>query len=99
MPRWGRNSRTSPRTTKLSGSAPLLFVPSPESKAANAFDVLTAAVKSDSPDDTLREAGLGGLGDLGDDRAVHYCWNGPDRGKPLNTRGAAISAVARSKEK
>ena len=63
-------------------------------KAPNAFDALTAAVKSDSPDDTLRDAGLSGLGDLGDDRAVPILleWAGP--GKPLDTRGAAISAVA-----
>jgi aminopeptidase N len=63
-------------------------------KAANAFDVLTLAVKSDSPDDMLREAGLEGLGNLGDDRAVPLLleWAGP--GKPLDSRGAAISAVA-----
>jgi aminopeptidase N len=63
-------------------------------KAANAFDVLTAAVKSDSPDDTLREAGLQGLGGLGDDRAVPLLleWSGP--GKPLDSRGTAIGAVA-----
>jgi HEAT repeat protein len=63
-------------------------------KAANAFDLLTAAVKSDSPDDILREAGLGGLGDLGDDRAVPLLleWSGP--GKPLDSRSSAISAVA-----
>jgi aminopeptidase N len=63
-------------------------------KAANAFDVLTLAVKSDSPDDMLREAGLEGLGNLGDDRAVPLLleWAGP--GKPLESRGAAISAVA-----
>ncbi len=63
-------------------------------KAANAFDLLTAAVKSDSPDDILREAGLGGLGELGDNRAVPLLleWSGP--GKPLDSRGSAISAVA-----
>ena len=63
-------------------------------KAANAFDLLTAAVKSDSPDDILREAGLAGLGDLGDDRAVPLLleWSGP--GKPLDSRSSAISAVA-----
>ena len=63
-------------------------------KSANAFDLLAAAVKSDSPDDILREAGLQGLGDLGDDRAVALLleWSGP--GKPLDSRSAAIGALA-----
>jgi aminopeptidase N len=63
-------------------------------KAASAYDVLTAAVQSDSPDDTLRSAALNGLGELGDDRAVPLLleWSGP--GKPLDTRSAAIFAVA-----
>ena len=39
-------------------------------KAPNAYDVLTAAVKLDSPDDTLRNGALEGLGSLADDRSV-----------------------------
>jgi aminopeptidase N len=65
-----------------------------EIKASNAFAVLTAAVKSDSPEDTLREAGLRGVGDLGDDRAVALLLEWSALGKPLDSRRAAISAVA-----
>jgi len=63
-------------------------------RAPNAFDKLSAAVKSDSPDDTLRIAGLQGLGTLGDDRAVPQLleWLAP--GKPRPDRAAAIAAVA-----
>jgi aminopeptidase N len=63
-------------------------------KAPNAFDTLAAAAKSDSPDDTIRVAALRALGTLGDDRAVPVLleWAGP--GKPLDSRGAAIGAVA-----
>ena len=41
-----------------------------EIKAPNAFDVLVAAVNSDSPDDMLRNAALDGFGKLGDERAM-----------------------------
>jgi hypothetical protein len=63
-------------------------------KAPNAYDVLTAAVKLDSPDDTLRNGALEGLGSLADDRSVPVLleWSAP--GKPFDTRGAAIAAVA-----
>jgi len=63
-------------------------------KAANAFDVLTAAVSSDSPDGILRDAALGGFGPLGDARAVPVLteWSAP--GKPLNSREEAIGAMA-----
>jgi aminopeptidase N len=65
-----------------------------EIKAPNAYDVLTAAVKLDSPDDTLRNGALEGLGSLADDRSVPLLleWSAP--GKPFDTRGAAIAAVA-----
>ena len=65
-----------------------------EIKAPNAYDVLTAAVKTDSPDDTLRNAALEGLGSLGDDRAVALLleWSAP--GKDLDTRSAAIASVS-----
>jgi aminopeptidase N len=63
-------------------------------KATNAYDVLSAAVKLDSPDDTLRNGALEGMGSLADDRAVPLLleWSAP--GKPFDTRGAAIAAVA-----
>jgi aminopeptidase N len=65
-----------------------------EIKAQNAYDVLIAAVKLDSPDDTLRNGALEGLGSLADDRSVPLLleWSAP--GKPFDTRGAAIAAVA-----
>ncbi len=63
-------------------------------KAPNAFDVLFVAVKSDSPDDTLRIAALRALGTLGDDRAVPILLEWSALGKPLDSRGAAIGAVA-----
>ena len=65
-----------------------------EIKAPKAYDVLTAALKTDSPDDTIRNGALEGLGSLGDDRAVPALleWSGP--GKDFETRGAAIEAVA-----
>jgi aminopeptidase N len=65
-----------------------------ELKAPNAYETLIAAVKSDSPDDTLRNGGLEGLGSLSDDRAVPLLleWSAP--GKDFDTRSAAISALA-----
>ncbi len=63
-------------------------------KAPNAYDVLTAAVKLDSPDDTLRNGALEGFGSLADDRSVPLLleWSAP--GKPFDSRSAAIAAVA-----
>ena len=63
-------------------------------KAPNAYDALTAAVKLDSPDDTLRNGALEGLGSLADDRSVPLLleWSAP--GKAFDTRGAAIGALA-----
>ena len=65
-----------------------------EIKAANAYDTLVAAVKSDSPDDTLRNAGLRGLGELGDDKAAPLVLEWSALGKPFESRGAAIGALA-----
>jgi HEAT repeat protein len=65
-----------------------------EIKAPNAYDVLTAAVKLDSPDDTLRNGALEGLGSLADDRSVPLLLEWSATGKPFDTRGAAIAAVA-----
>ena len=63
-------------------------------KAPNAYDTFIAAVKSDSPDDTLRDAALSGLGALGDDRAVPVLLEWSAVGKPFEARGAAIGALA-----
>jgi aminopeptidase N len=62
--------------------------------APRAYDTLVAAVKSDSPNDILRNAGLEGLGTLGDDRAVPLLLDWTALGKPLDSRQAAILAVA-----
>jgi len=67
-------------------------------KPAGAYDVLVAAVNSDSPDGYLREAALRGLGSLGDDKAVPLLreWTMP--GKDFDSREAAISSLARLKK-
>jgi hypothetical protein len=68
-------------------------------KAPNAYDTLTTAVKTDSPDNIIRDAGLAGLGRLGDDRAVPLLleWSGP--GKDQQTRQVAMMAVGRLDKK
>jgi aminopeptidase N len=65
-----------------------------EVKAPNAYDTLVAAVKADSPDDTLRIAALRGLGSLGDDKAAPLVLEWSAVGKPFESRGAAIGALA-----
>jgi len=68
-------------------------------KAPNAFDVLSAAVNSDSPDGVLRDAALDGFGELGDARAVPVLteWSAP--GKPLSSRQDAIGALGQLDKK
>jgi aminopeptidase N len=65
-----------------------------EIKAPNAYEVLTGAVKLDSPDDTLRNGALEGLGSLADDRSVPLLLEWSAIGKPFETRSAAIGALA-----
>jgi aminopeptidase N len=62
-------------------------------KAPNALDVLTAAAKSDSPDDILRRGALRALGDLGDDKAAPLLLEWSADGKPMTSRSAAISSL------
>ncbi len=62
--------------------------------APNAFETLAAAVKSDSPDDILRDAALRALGRLGDERAVPILTEWSAAGKPIVSRQAAIGAIA-----
>jgi len=64
-------------------------------KTSTAFAALDAAVSSDSPDGMLRNAALYALGSLGDDKAVPILlqWSAP--GKPIDSRRAAISNLAR----
>ncbi|MFZ0785702.1 MAG: M1 family aminopeptidase [Candidatus Acidiferrales bacterium] len=63
-------------------------------RAPNAYDILAASVKTESPDDILRRAGLSAFGLLGDNRSVPILldWSAP--GKPLRVRQAAIGAMA-----
>ena len=63
-------------------------------KAPNAYDTLSAGIKTDSPNDVLRIASLRGMGDLGDDRAVPLLLEWSAIGKPFTSRLAAIGAVA-----
>ncbi len=65
-----------------------------EIKAPKAYETLTAALRTDSPDDTLRNGALEGLGSLGDDRAVPVLLEWSASGKDFETRGSAIEAVA-----
>jgi aminopeptidase N len=64
-------------------------------KAAGALSTLDAAVAADSPDGFLRDAALRSMGPLGDDKAVPLLlqWSAP--GKPIDSRNAAISSLAR----
>jgi aminopeptidase N len=63
-------------------------------KTPRAYEILTVAVNGDSPDGFLRNAGLRGLGSLGDDKAVPLVreWTLP--GKEITSRQAAISSLA-----
>jgi aminopeptidase N len=64
-------------------------------KAPSALATLDAAVAADSPDGFLRNAALRSMGPLGDDKAVPLLlqWSAP--GKPMDSRNAAISSLAR----
>jgi aminopeptidase N len=64
-------------------------------KASSALATLAAAVAADSPDGFLRNAALRSMGPLGDDKAVPLLlqWSAP--GKPIDSRNAAISSLAR----
>ncbi len=64
-------------------------------KASNALSVFNAAIAADSPDDFLRNAALRAMGPLGDDKAVATLKEWVAIGKPLETRQAAISSLAR----
>lgn len=64
-------------------------------KTPKAYEILTAAVNGESPDNLLRNAALRGLGPLGDDKAVPLLreWAAP--GKDITSRQAAINSLAR----
>ncbi len=62
-------------------------------KAPGAYDMLVAAVESDSPHDVLRNAALRGFGALGDERAVPLLVTWSSLGKPLDSRPSAIASL------
>lgn len=64
-----------------------------EIHAPNAFAILASAVKIDSPDDLIRNGALRAFGTLGDDRAVPLLLEWSSRGKPMETRQAAIRGI------
>ena len=70
-----------------------------EVKAPGAFDVLSAAVRSDSPDNMVRDAALRGMGELGDDRATPILLDWAAPGKPLASRQEAITSLANMDKK
>ncbi len=63
-------------------------------KTPNAYEILTAAVSSDSPDGVLRDAALRAFGTLEDDRAVPFLRDWTVAGKDMRAREAAISSLA-----
>ncbi|HTZ31047.1 MAG TPA: M1 family aminopeptidase [Methylomirabilota bacterium] len=67
-------------------------------KPAGAYEILVAAVGSDSPDGFLRNAALRGLGSLEDDKAVPLLREWAMPGKEFDSREAAISSLARLKK-
>jgi aminopeptidase N len=60
----------------------------------DAFEILAAAVKSNSPDDVIRKSALRALGALKDQRAVSILLDWSKPGKPIRSRQAAIGALA-----
>lgn len=64
-------------------------------KAPNALETLLDAVKADSPDGFLRNSALRSMAELGDDKAVPVLREWAAAGKPIDTRQAAISSLAR----
>jgi len=68
-------------------------------KAPGAYDALAAAVKTNSPDNVVRNAALDALGKLGDDRAVPLLLEWSATGQDIHTRQIAIMAVARLDKK
>jgi aminopeptidase N len=64
-------------------------------KAPGSLATLDAAVAADSPDGFLRNAALRSMGSLEDDKAVPLLLEWSALGKPIDSRTAAISSLAR----
>jgi len=67
-------------------------------RAANALNTFNAAVAGESPDNFLRNGALRAMGSLGDDQAVPVLKEWAVPGKPIETRQAAISSLAKLKK-
>jgi aminopeptidase N len=67
-------------------------------RSPNALNTFNATVGGESPDNFLRNAALRAMGSLADDKAVPVLkeWAAP--GKPIETRQAAISSLAKLKK-
>ncbi len=63
-------------------------------KAPGAYDTLVAALQTNTPENTVRNAAIEGLGKLGDDRAVPVLLEWSAAGQDLRTRQVAMMAVA-----
>ena len=68
-------------------------------KAPDAYDILVAALQTNTPENTVRNAAIEGLGKLGDDRAVPTLLEWSAAGQDLHTRQVAMMAVARLDKK
>jgi aminopeptidase N len=60
----------------------------------NSFEALQSAIQADSPDDILRSAALGALGNISDERVVPLLLDWAAPGKPFRDREAAMEAIA-----
>lgn len=100
LARFRDDPEVAPRLTTIAAGDPAYRVRAAalrsigEIRAPNAFDILEAAAKSNSPDGILRDAALDGFGALGDDRATATLKEWSELGKPLNSRQEAIGAIA-----
>ena len=68
-------------------------------KAPDAYDTLVTAVKTNTPDNVVRDAALEALGKLGNDKAVPVLLEWSATGQDTRTRQIAIMAVARLDKK
>jgi aminopeptidase N len=66
-----------------------------EIKAPDTYSILTAAAKSNSPDNVIRDAALRAFGRLDDDRAVPLLLEWSGTGQDTHTRQVAMLSLAR----
>jgi len=66
-----------------------------EIKAPDAYSILTAATKSNSPDNVIRDAAVQALGRLDDNRAVPLLLEWSRTGEDMHTRQVAMLSLSR----